>query len=93
MVETSLALQQKVLLVTLSLARLLHAERHHGVGSCLRPVDRMPLLVLERTHAKPVLSNYECIAMPSLHRPMSRYKGDGRNNREVVEIVLSPENY
>ena len=38
--ETSLALQ-KVLLVTVSLARHLYAERRHGVSSCLDRIDRV----------------------------------------------------
>jgi hypothetical protein len=52
--ETSLALQ-KVLLVTVSLARLLHAERRHGVSSCLDRVDRVLYLLrcdaLQYSHA------------------------------------------
>ena len=62
--ETSLALQ-KVLLVTVNLARLLHAERRHGVSSCLDRVDRV--LYLLRSGPVPVF------VAPPIHKVPSLY--------------------
>ena len=42
--ETLLALQE-VLLVPVSLARLLHAEYHHGVSPWVDPVNRVLYLL------------------------------------------------
>ncbi len=42
--ETLLALQE-VLLMTVSLTRLLHAEYYHGVSPWVNPVDRVLYLL------------------------------------------------
>ena len=64
--ETLLALQE-VLLVTVSLACLLHAECHHGVSPWVNPINRV--LYLLQSGPVPVFIAPPMYKVPLLYGP------------------------